>query len=565
VDGYRAPGVFAPVQAMEQQATLAAWLLEEQASQVGVNAIEAPASSTQLAELRRQADEALRAMLVGVTVPTDALIDLDDLAYGALRMTKSMRVWTGTVRSAGASALRIHFTDFQLPHGAELYVYNDSGVAFGPYTGTGPLGSGEFWSNTVVGDTALVQLRGVDADTYFTIADVGHLGPDFRYADYHITRGTEKSLCYNEDCVENAGCGTSSAVNTAEDAIAHYTYVKRPWIYMCSGGLIADQAQSGTPYFLTANHCVSRDREAGSVETFFFYTANCGDCASPGSAHTVGATVEATNSTADYTLLRLNGSAPAGSAFLGWTTDAVAYTNNYGLYRISHPQGAPQAYSEHKVDPSAGTCSSWPRGSWIYSRDTYGATDGGSSGSPVVNSSGLVVGQLSGGCGTNVYDVCDNVSNATVDGAFASYYDEVAGILGGGTPCQDADGDGYDDAACGGSDCDDGDYFVNPGVDEVCGDSIDNNCDGNIDEGCTSCPDADGDGYDDEACGGTDCDDGDFFVNPGVDEVCDDSIDNNCDGNIDEGCGSCVPAGEYCTSGSECCSGRCHPAKNYCR
>ena len=81
---------------------------------------------------------------------------LADLEYGAQRMTKSTRVWTGTVRSAGASALRIHFTDVRLPAGAELYVYNANGVAFGPYTDAGPLGSGEFWSNTVIGDTVMV-------------------------------------------------------------------------------------------------------------------------------------------------------------------------------------------------------------------------------------------------------------------------------------------------------------------------------------------------------------------------------------------------------------------------
>jgi PKD repeat protein len=110
---------------------------------------------------------------------------------------------------------------------------------------------------------------------------------------------------------------------------------------------------------------------------------------------------------------------------LGWTSQAVAASDGGMLYRISHPAGAPQAYSEHRVDTSAPTCRGWPRGPWIYSRDVVGATQGGSSGSPVVNASGQVVGQLTGGCGYNVNDVCDSVSNATVDGALAYYYPEV--------------------------------------------------------------------------------------------------------------------------------------------
>ena len=44
--------------------------------------------------------------------------------------------------------------------------------------------------------------------------------------------------------------------------------------------------------------------------------------------------------------------------------------------------------------------------------------------------------------------------------------------------CPDADADGHEDAACGGDDCDDGNPTVYPGAPEVCGDGIDQDCDG---------------------------------------------------------------------------------------
>lgn len=48
--------------------------------------------------------------------------------------------------------------------------------------------------------------------------------------------------------------------------------------------------------------------------------------------------------------------------------------------------------------------------------------------------------------------------------------------------------------------------------------------------------DKDGDGHDDIACDGIDCDDQDPEVNPDHPEVPDNGIDDNCDGEIDEGC-----------------------------
>jgi fibro-slime domain-containing protein len=96
----------------------------------------------------------------------------------------------------------------------------------------------------------------------------------------------------------------------------------------------------------------------------------------------------------------------------------------------------------------------------------------------------------------------------------------------------------------GGEDCDDGNPDVNPGMDEIGGNGIDDDCDGTEDSGL----DEDGDGYlSGFEIGVDDCYDtvtndpesqyfgiDPFTVNPGVLEVIGDGIDNNCDDTIDE-------------------------------
>ncbi len=140
--------------------------------------------------------------------------------------------------------------------------------------------------------------------------------------------------------------------------------------------------------------------------------------------------------------------------------------------------------------------------------------------------------------------------------------------------CDDLDGDGHDDLACGGDDCDDADAASNPGVAEATCDGIDNDCDPTTADApdededgwsvCDDCDDTDGTifpngvevpcDYVDNDCDGAlhtdetdhdsdgfdvcsdDCNENNAAVHPGADEICDDFLDNDCDGVVDEDC-----------------------------
>ncbi len=88
----------------------------------------------------------------------------------------------------------------------------------------------------------------------------------------------------------------------------------------------------------------------------------------------------------------------------------------------------------------------------------------------------------------------------------------------------DADGDKYPAS----EDCDDSDPAINPGAPELCGDLIDNNCDGILSVNCADDMDADG------FLAADDCNDNDPDIFPGASENCLDNIDNNCDGVVTE-------------------------------
>ena len=105
-----------------------------------------------------------------------------------------------------------------------------------------------------------------------------------------------------------------------------------------------------------------------------------------------------------------------------------------------------------------------------------------------------------------ICDLLDNDCNGTVDDQFDT----------------DQDGDTYQDADCGGDDCDDDEADVFPGNAEVC-DQLDNDCNSTVDD-----VDADLDTFFSAACGGDDCDDSSADVNPGAEEVPYDEIDNDC-------------------------------------
>ena len=227
----------------------------------------------------------------------------------------------------------------------------------------------------------------------------------------------------SDTCNLDANCYSENAQE--RNAVARMLFTKDGGSYLCTGTLMNDTQNSFKPYFLTANHCISTQTVASSLETRWFYrspSCNSGTLQSSTVRKTGGAQLLYASGTTDTAFMLLNDTPPGGALFAGWSANTVAAgTSVVGLH---HPSGDLLKISFGTVNSQAncqpttgsgfqcsGTSGNYYRVSW-----SQGTTEGGSSGSALFQG-GYVVGTLYGGSAT-----CTNRSAYDYYGRFDVAY-----------------------------------------------------------------------------------------------------------------------------------------------
>jgi len=316
-------------------------------------------------------------------------------------------VWYLKIHSEGAYSLGLLFDHYRLPRGAKLYVYSaDKSHVRGAFTYKNNKASYMLPVAPVKGDEIILEYH-EPVDAAFKgelhIASVAH---DYKDILSYLSKG-EKGFGNSGDCNINVNCDNNELWQLLKHSVCKITY--NGWL--CSGSLINTTKQDETPYFLTANHCINNDYDASVANFYFNYeSATCEDANGPLDQTVAGATLISTppQETVDFSLLELSVQPPPAYKpyYAGWNRDI---TDPLQVISIHHPSGDIKKITKSYDGATTGDYGDGydPHKHWWVEEWDEGTTEGGSSGSPLFNLKGQIIGDLTGGDASCSYNFND--------------------------------------------------------------------------------------------------------------------------------------------------------------
>ncbi len=314
------------------------------------------------------------------------------------------KVYRLAIYSPGATSINLTFDYFQIPDGADLFVYNESGTdVIGAFTSENNQSDFVFATSLVQGDKVILE--------YYEPSQADFSGHLHLFRVTHGYRGIKdfaKAFGGSGSCNVNVACPQSAGW---ENEINSVCMLVSGGAGFCTGALINNTAEDGTPYILTADHCYSTPSS-----WVFYFNWQSATCTNPGAspAHDdiSGAVLRARNAASDFCLVEMNSVPPAsyGVYYAGWNRSTAASISGT-IWGIHHPSADIKKISwstlgvtttSYLATASPGDNSHWRITSWADGT----TTEGGSSGSPLFDPNHRIIGQLHGG-----YAACGNTDS----------------------------------------------------------------------------------------------------------------------------------------------------------
>lgn len=333
------------------------------------------------------------------------LANLNIYNTGTWTQADNGKIWRLKIIADKAMGIALDINNFFLPEGSNLFFYNEAHTQiYGPYTYSDNTGKMVFASDIVDGEVINIELfipKEYENQATLNIADISY-----------IYRGIKKDVKVNESdpCEVNINCPEGDNWQDEKRGVAKlYLRVGTEYGY-CSGSLINNQLQNCTTYLLTADHCGLGASVSDLAWWRFYFNYETDSCENPTIA-------PSSNMTYGCELIASGGNGGSnGSDFFLVKLDRTSFPTDWNLYfngwdrsttasgggvSIHHPNADIKKISTYTNTPTSSTWGSVPNTHWrIYWASTVtnkGVTEGGSSGSPLFNNSGRIIGDLTGG------------------------------------------------------------------------------------------------------------------------------------------------------------------------
>lgn len=309
------------------------------------------------------------------------------------------RLWRINIQSPGAQTVNFTFDKFKLVEGAKLFIYTPNYErVIGAFTQANNKPHGFLTTTLIEGDEATLELyesRSVIGQSELHLQRVVH---GYRSLDFK-----KKYIGDSGNCNNNVVCPEGDAWRDQIRSVGILLSQDNLSAGFCTGALINNACSEEKAYFLTANHCGADNPT--TVVGFNFESTTCVNNSGPYLDNTVsGVSLKASNGGSDFMLLELSSLPPASYNvfYSGWDRSSTPPNGQVGIH---HPAGDLKKISfdnEAAVNGNFQGAQCWRVLAW-----EDGTTEGGSSGSPLYNLDGNIVGQLYGGtanCSNNVDD-----------------------------------------------------------------------------------------------------------------------------------------------------------------
>lgn len=331
-------------------------------------------------------------------------------------------VWRLRLQSRDARSTSVSFSEFDLPPGARLFVRSPSGDQLhGPYTAADAT-AGSHRTPLVRGDVSVVELVVPDGRREAVRLTIGQVVHGFRSVFDRITGGSSGGAAAKDGaCNLDVVCPEGNPWFPVYRSVAAYTFVQGQSAFVCTGSLVNNTAEDRTPYFLTAEHCVSTPETVTTMVFHWNYQSPvCRDRGTTRNAAEPQDEFDEQTSTGallrarygnnhrqgriagrpDLALVEIDDEIPEsyGLYFAGW--DRSGAVPDRGV-TVHHPAGSAKriSFDDSPLLRTAYAQESASSGDthWLIESWELGTTEGGSSGAPLYNDDQQIVGVLSGG------------------------------------------------------------------------------------------------------------------------------------------------------------------------